>query len=71
MKAQDFHKWCEVAGAKFAADFTRLIGVNRNTAQEFYAAAERGEDVPIKRPVALAMSAVAQGLRPWDSYERE
>lgn len=70
MKAQDFLAWMDAVGARFAADMVEKIGINRNTAQEWLALAKDGHDVPVKRSVALAMSAVAQGLKPWDSYER-
>lgn len=70
MKAQDFLLWIEKTGISRAGDFATSIGVGRNQAQAYYAAAREGQDVEIKRPVALAMSAIAQGLKPWDEYER-
>lgn len=70
MKAQDFLSWMQVTGCKSAADIIRTLGVARNIAQVWVASAEAGEDVAIKRTVALAMTAVANGLRPWDDYER-
>jgi hypothetical protein len=70
MRARDFLAWMETVGARFAADVVEKIGVNRNTAQEWLALAKDGQDVPVKRSVALAMSAVAQGLKPWDEYDR-
>ncbi|MDE2579806.1 MAG: hypothetical protein KGL46_13460 [Hyphomicrobiales bacterium] len=51
-------------------DFSRRTGVNKNVAAEWFALAKAGEDVPIKRIVALAMTAIAQDLKPWDEYER-
>jgi hypothetical protein len=70
VKAQDFLSWMQVTGCKSAADIIRTLGVARNIAQGWVASAEAGEDVAIKRTVALAMTAVANGLRPWDDYER-
>ena len=57
-------------GCRSAADVVRHLGVGRNHAQGMVAAAEAGADVEIKRTVALAMTAIANGLRPWDDYER-
>jgi hypothetical protein len=65
MKGQDFLDWLEKVGGRHAADLPDLIGVNRNTAQEWLALAKAGADVPVKRTAALAMTAVAHGLEPW------
>jgi hypothetical protein len=70
MQAQDFLAWMDAVGARFAADVVEKLGISRNTAQEWLALAKDGQDVPVKRVVALAMSAVAQGLKPWDEYDR-
>ena len=70
MTAQDFLAWMDAAKARFAADIVRMIGVNRNTAQRWVAAAEAGEDLDIKPTVALAMSAAVAGLQPWGTTER-
>jgi hypothetical protein len=65
MKAQDFLDWTEAARVRFAADICRLIGIERETAQRWLNAARDGQDVPVRRPFALAMAAVAGGLAPW------
>lgn len=70
MKAQDFLDWMKLVGAKSAADLITTIGLSRNTAQVLVQKAKEGEDLTLKRTVLLAMSAVAQGLKPWDEYER-
>jgi hypothetical protein len=70
VKAQDFLSWMQVTKCKTAADIVRTLDVGRNIAQGWVASAEAGEDVAIKRTVALAMTAIANGLRPWDEYER-
>lgn len=70
MTAQDFLRWMETVKIRYAADIVTLLDVNRNTAAQWLALARDGQDVPVKRTVALAMSAVAQGLKPWDDYSR-
>lgn len=65
MEARDFLRWMEAVGARFAADVVEKIDVNRNTAQQWLALAKEGRDVPVKRTVALAMSAAVHGLEPW------
>jgi hypothetical protein len=70
MKAQAFRAFLEKQAIRTAAKFAELTGVNRNTSQEYFALADAEQDVPVKRTVALAMSAIAQGLKPWDEYER-
>lgn len=65
MKAQDFLDWAEKTGNRFAADMVRETGMSRNDAQKLYRAAKSGEDVEIRRQLALAMSAIAAGLGPW------
>jgi hypothetical protein len=71
VKAQYFLEWMKAADVRFAADITRLIGIERTTAQRWINAARNGEDVPVRRPFALAMAAVAQGLEPWGEPEPE
>ncbi|HEY8262383.1 MAG TPA: hypothetical protein VIG55_14310 [Methylosinus sp.] len=69
MKAQDFLAWIGAVNARYAANVIELLDVSRNTAQEWVASAKEGRDVPVKR-IALAMSAVARGLKPRDQYDR-
>lgn len=69
MTAHDFKEWTEKTGMRFAADFLRATGVSRPTAEEIYKAAKAGNEVPIKRQLALAMSAIAAGLGPWGEDE--
>lgn len=70
MKAQDFLSWMDAVGARFGTDVMDILGLSRNTATQLVTAAKAGQDLDIKRTVALAMSATAQKLRPWDDYER-
>lgn len=70
MKAQDFLNWMAATGTKTGKEVSERVGLHRTTAQDLVALAKSGEDLPIKRTVALAMTAVAQGLKPWDEYER-
>lgn len=70
MKAQDFLSWMETTGYKSAADIVRHLDVGRNLAQRWLTSAQAGEDLPIKKTVALAMTAAANGLLPWDELER-
>lgn len=70
MKAQDFQAWMERMGIRFGADVERLLGVGRNQAVAWVTTAGLGKDVPIKKSVALAMTALANDLKPWDEYER-
>ncbi|TCL09155.1 hypothetical protein BXY66_1200 [Shimia isoporae] len=65
MKAQDFLDWMEKADARYAADIVRHLDCGRNRAQAMKNAAEEGEDVPVNRTTALAMSAIAAGLPAW------
>jgi hypothetical protein len=71
MRAQDFLAWMDAVQARFAADVSASIGVNRNTAQEWLALARDGNDVPVKRTIALAMTAAALGALPWGDDEEE
>lgn len=70
MKAKRFLDWMSATGNTSAADLVRALDLGRNNAQDMVAKARAGEDIHIKRAVALAMTAVANGLRPWDEYER-
>ncbi len=70
MKSQVFLDWMDAVGAKSGADVARILDTARNTSQAWVSAARAGDDVPIKKHVALAMSAVAQHLKPWDEYRR-
>lgn len=70
MKAQEFMEWMRLTGCRSAADVVRQLGIGRNQAQQMVAAAEAGADIDAKRTLALAMTAIANGLRPWDEYER-
>ena len=65
MKAQKFIDWMETVGISKAADIVRLLGISRNHAQIMVKTAKAGNDVEIKLSLALAMSAVANGLEPW------
>ena len=65
MKSQEFMEWRKATGCRFAEGFVEAVGVSRGTAQGYYRAAKAGKDVPISRSVALAMAAVAAGLKPW------
>lgn len=68
MKAQQFQEWMHRTGCRSAADVVRLLDIGRNTALAMVAEAEAGQ-VLLKHTVALAMTAVVNGLRPWDDYE--
>ncbi|MCI5087132.1 MAG: hypothetical protein MRY67_14520 [Rhodovulum sp.] len=70
MTAKDFLAWMEQTGHASGADITRSLGLGRNQAQTLVARARAGEDVQIKPAIALAMTAIANGLRPWDHYDR-
>jgi len=54
-----------------AADIVRQLGVHRTVACEWLKLAKAGEGVHVKRLQALAISAIAQVLKPWDKYERK
>lgn len=69
MRAQEFNEWACKTGIRSAADMVRATGMSRNLAQEIYKAAAEGRDVEIKRSLALAMSAIAAGLKPWGEQE--
>ncbi len=65
MKPQEFMAWRNATGCRFAERFVDAVGVSRGTAQGYYRAAKAGKDVPISKSIALAMAAVAAGLKPW------
>jgi hypothetical protein len=71
MKAQDFLDWADKTGNRHAADLVRETGMSRNDAQKLYRAAKAGEDLEIRQTLALAMSAIAAGLKPWGEREAE
>lgn len=70
MKAQHFLDWMERAGCNSAVAVGEALGLARETARKLVADAKAGRDVAVKRPVALAMTALANNLRPWDEYNR-
>lgn len=70
MKAQVFLDWMTTTGCRTAADVSERLGLSRNIAQTMVATAKAGQDVETKQYVALAMTALANGLRPWDAYMR-
>ena len=70
MKAQAFTDWMQATGHKTAGSVGEALGLSRNIAQRIVADAKSGADLDLKKTVELAMSAVAQGLKPWGDYER-
>ena len=70
MRNQDFKDWLQTTGIKSGAHLSNTLGVGRNQAQRAIAAAKLGEDVTVKKTFALGMTALAQGLKPWDDYNR-
>lgn len=70
MTSQQFLAWMEHSGCNNAVAVGEALGLARETARKMVAEAKAGKDVPIKRSVALAMTALANGLRPWDEYQR-
>lgn len=71
MTAQEFQDWMDEAGIRYAADIVRAVGCARTSAEVMMRQAAAGEDVPVKRSMALAMAAVAAGLRPWGNGKEE
>lgn len=65
MRAQDFQNWMDITGCLTASEVAFKLGIHRNSAQKIVSDIKLGEDVEIKRTVALAMAALAQGLEPW------
>jgi hypothetical protein len=70
MNSRQFLRWMEITGCKSARDVSDRLKISHRFAQDIVQAARAGTDPPVKPTVALAMSAVAQGLKPWDEYER-
>lgn len=70
MKAQDFRDWMDATGNQKAIEVADSLGLSRNVAQRIVADVKAGEDIEVKRTVQLAMSAVAQKLKPWGDYQR-
>ena len=70
MKAQDFLAWMDATGNSTAIAVCDTLGIARETGRKMVAEAKAGRDVPVKRTVALAMTAAANDLRPWDEYKR-
>lgn len=70
MTAQEFLSWMDQCGFKSARQVEEAVGWGRNAAARHVAAAKAGQDVDVPRYVALAMSAIAQGLKPWNEYQR-
>jgi len=70
MTSQDFLAWMDRCGLKTARAVETALGLGRNAAARYVAAAKAGEDVELPRYMGLAMSAFAQDLKPWDEYRR-
>ena len=70
MKAQDFLVWMDSTGLDTAIEVSKALNASRNLSQRWVSDAKAGKDLDIKRVTALAMTAISQGLRPWDEYER-
>lgn len=70
MTARDFLDWMDHCGLRTARAVEAALGLGRNAAARYVAAAKAGEDIDLPRYTRLAMTAHAQGLKPWDEYER-
>lgn len=70
MDAHHFSTWMELVGARSAREVHEKLGLSLRSAQDIVQRARAGRKVALKRTVALAMSAVALGLRPFDEYHR-
>ena len=70
MTAQDFLGWMSRCGLKTAKSVEDALGLARNSAARYVAAAKEGQDLKLPKYVRLAMSAYAQDLKPWDEYRR-
>jgi len=68
MNAQDFLNWMDRCSLSTARSVESSLGLGRNAAARYVAAAKAGQDVELPRYMGLAMSAYAQGLKPWDEY---
>lgn len=66
MTADDFRAWHNAMGYTYDTG-AKALGVSRGTYADYLAGASRttGKPVEIKRTVALACAALAQGLEPW------
>lgn len=65
MKAQVFLEWMETTGIRKAVEIVDQLGVGRNQAQQMVADARAGNDLDVKKAVALAMRAIADDRPPW------
>lgn len=65
MTSHDFLSWMQITECRYATDVARKVGVSRDVAQRWLAAAMEGREVNVKRAPALAMAALAAGLGPW------
>lgn len=65
MKPQDFLDWTAKTGLTSAKLVAEAMGASRNKVQLWFNAAEDGEEVPMKRVDALAMSAIRHNLPEW------
>lgn len=70
MTAQEFLSWMDHCGLKSARQVEAALGWGRNAAARHVRAAKAGENVEVPAYIALAMSAVAQQLKPWNEYRR-
>lgn len=70
MKAQDFLAWMDATGNTSALAVAGALGMARETARAMVSDAKAGNDVHPKRAVQLAMTALANNLRPWGDYDR-
>ncbi|MCV6548542.1 MAG: hypothetical protein OIF56_14890 [Cohaesibacter sp.] len=70
MDAQVLQNWLDHMGLKKGTDLSKALGWNRNRAQEIIKAMKAGEAVELKKVDELAMSALAQNLKPWSEYDR-
>jgi TRAP-type uncharacterized transport system substrate-binding protein len=66
MKAQDFLAWTEATGLTTARQVSEALGASRNKVQLWFADAEQGKDLNVKRVDALAMTAIFHNMSPWD-----
>lgn len=66
MTSDDFRAWHTAMGYTYDTG-SKALGVSRGTYADYLAGASRttGKPVEIKRTVALACAALAQGLEPW------
>lgn len=66
MKAQDFLAWTKATGLTSARLVCEELGASRNKVQQWFADAEEGKPVKVKRVDALAMTALYHKMPPWD-----